>query len=292
MRLRKLTPIVLAVLGLLPLLGAGALVIEKQRNKPVRTLTAGELVLRFERSAWVHDEMTHLPGFKMPPSMMPDMPLPGQQRMTVEFAVFNGGRTPVEFNTGELVLASAGGTRWPSLAAFDTTELAPGHSLTTVVGFDVVDGDEPLTLSWERGDAQQKILATRSPPMARLPALRATDWPKQVSELPPGNVGRGSALYNGRLACFTCHGQQGLPGSNTVGPPIDGIGTEAATRIQGLTAAQYLYESILDPNAAIAPLCAGGQPCAEPSTMPFYGELLSPAEMADLVAFLIQQTRK
>ncbi|MGA9523658.1 MAG: hypothetical protein WBV82_19510 [Myxococcaceae bacterium] len=291
MGLRKIMPVVLVALGLLPLLGAGALVIEKQRDKPVRTLKAGDLVLRFERSGWVHDEMTHVAGFKMPPSMMPDMPLPGQQRMTVEFAVFNAGQSPVAFSTGELVLASGGGTRWPSLAAFDTTELAPGHSLTTMVGFDVVDGDEPLTLSWERAGEKQRILATRSPPIAPLPALKSTEWPKQVSELPPGNVGRGSALYNGRLACFTCHGQPGVPGSNTVGPSMDGIGNEAAKRVGGLSAAQYLYESILDPNAAIAPQCAGNQPCVEPSTMPFYGELLSPAEMADLVAFLIQQSR-
>ena len=291
MRMRKLVPVALVVLGVLPLLGAAALVIKKQQDKPARTLTAGELVLRFERSKWVHDEMNHGPGFKMPPSMMPDLPLPGQQRLTIEFAVFNAGSEPLRFSTRELVLASEGGTRWPSQAAFDETELAPGHSMTTIVGFDVVDGDEPLTLSWEREGRPQKILATRSPPIAPLPALKNTEWPKLVSDLPPGNVGRGGALYSGRLACFTCHGQPGVPGSNTVGPPLDAIGTESAKRVEGLSAAQYLYDSILDPNAAIAPRCPGTQPCANPSTMPFYGELLSPAEMADLLAFLITQSR-
>jgi hypothetical protein len=59
-----------------------------------------------------------------------------------------------------------------------------------------------------------------------------------------------------------------------------------------VTAPQYAYESLLFPGAFIASGCGGEAPCAQPSLMPGYGEVLSPQEMADLISYLLEPGRK
>jgi mono/diheme cytochrome c family protein len=64
-----------------------------------------------------------------------------------------------------------------------------------------------------------------------------------------------------------------------VGPHLGDIGRESE---------QYLYESLIAPDRAIAPACPKG-PCAKPSAMPPWGSILTAQEMADLVAYLRDQ---
>ncbi len=116
--------------------------------------------------------------------------------------------------------------------------------------------------------------------------VEAVDWPDSVEDLPEGDVANGEDLYqiNG---CFACHGQIDDPASAVVGPHQGNIANSAATRIPGMSAEQYIYESILDPNAFITPECPNG-PCNDPSQMRLdYGGVLDEQDMADLVAFLI-----
>ncbi len=89
---------------------------------------------------------------------------------------------------------------------------------------------------------------------------------------------------------MACHGDPGVPGSNNVGPHLGTIGATAGTRIEGLPAAQYIYESILEPSAFIAPECKDGQPCQEPTAMPEYASLVTLEHVADLVTYLLEQT--
>ena len=97
-----------------------------------------------------------------------------------------------------------------------------------------------------------------------------------------GDPNHGQELYNGALGCAGCH-------TTTVGPPMDGTFTRVQnTRLNdpalaGFTAEQYLVESILVPNAYIAP----GYPS---DTMPQdFGTKLSVQDLADIVAFLESQ---
>jgi mono/diheme cytochrome c family protein len=108
-----------------------------------------------------------------------------------------------------------------------------------------------------------------------------------VEELPAGNASAGSDLFHGRLACTSCHGNPATPEGPRIGPALGDFARVGAARISGMSAAQYAYESLLDPGAFIAPECAGQAPCARPSTMPLYGETLSPQEMADLISYLV-----
>ncbi len=58
---------------------------------------------------------------------------------------------------------------------------------------------------------------------------------------------KGAALFTGKGRCATCHSLS--PDTVIVGPSLAGIATRAETRIEGLTAAEYIEESILRPDA-------------------------------------------
>lgn len=107
--------------------------------------------------------------------------------------------------------------------------------------------------------------------------------------LPIGKPARGEGLYMGVYGCVACHGNPQVAGTAVVGPHLGGIGLAGATRIEGKTAAQYIYESILEPGGFIAPECQNGQPCAEPTAMPEYASLLTLQDVADVLAYLLAQ---
>jgi mono/diheme cytochrome c family protein len=120
-------------------------------------------------------------------------------------------------------------------------------------------------------------------------------WPLRVSDLPTGDPENGAAIYQVPFGCQACHGI--VADENTANGPGPWLGTladEAGDRIEGYTAADYIYESILLPNAHIAPDCLiGGQPgpCAEPSTMlNNFGQRMTEQDMADVIAYILGVT--
>ena len=93
----------------------------------------------------------------------------------------------------------------------------------------------------------------------------------------------GTATY-AAAGCAGCHGEPG--GAGLVGPNLGGIATRAATRVPGLSAEEYIHQSIVQPNAFVVPECPSG-PCA-PNLMPAtYEQTLSPAELDGLVQYLL-----
>jgi putative heme-binding domain-containing protein len=87
---------------------------------------------------------------------------------------------------------------------------------------------------------------------------------------------RGRQLFS-ELVCARCHsvdeaGQRGL------GPPLNEIGVLAADRKPGMTAPEYILESILDPGVFRAPGVSGGMP----EGVFTYG----PEDLRQLVGFL------
>ncbi len=104
-------------------------------------------------------------------------------------------------------------------------------------------------------------------------------------------IALGEALFRqSPPACFSCHSTQ--PGAQLVGPSLAGVGSRAATVLGGpgyagraRTTADYLRESILDPDAYLVPgptFSAGGK-----SIMPgVYGTMLKPSDVDHLVAYL------
>jgi mono/diheme cytochrome c family protein len=58
---------------------------------------------------------------------------------------------------------------------------------------------------------------------------------------------QGSALFSGKGRCAACHSLS--PDTVIVGPSLAGVATHAESRIEGLTASEYIEESIIRPDA-------------------------------------------
>ncbi|KAB2856853.1 MAG: cytochrome c [Anaerolineae bacterium] len=71
---------------------------------------------------------------------------------------------------------------------------------------------------------------------------------------PNTDAGRGEQVF--KTYCATCHAIKG--DRVVVGPSLEGIATRAATRIEGLSAEDYIRESILYPNDFTVPNFAEG----------------------------------
>lgn len=88
------------------------------------------------------------------------------------------------------------------------------------------------------------------------------------------------AVMNGAVNCVVCHNI--APGSATlVGPSLSSVGQRAATRMAGLTAAQYLRVSIINPNAYVVDTFPAG------IMTPTFAQALTPDQIEDLVAYLL-----
>jgi nitrite reductase (NO-forming)/hydroxylamine reductase len=88
--------------------------------------------------------------------------------------------------------------------------------------------------------------------------------------------------------CVACHTIPGVPGAvGMVGPDLTNIGAEAGTRIPGTSAEEYIHQSIVDPNAFIAPKCPYGLSCNAGSMLPNLATLLSEDELKLIVDFLL-----
>ncbi len=105
-----------------------------------------------------------------------------------------------------------------------------------------------------------------------------------MSALNAGDVERGGQLFaqgRGEIpSCSTCHqtatGQFGF----TIGPNLDGIGERAGMRVDGLTAEEYLRQSMLEPSRYIVP---GYRDIMYPD----YSTQLTEQNIKDLIAYLL-----
>ncbi len=84
------------------------------------------------------------------------------------------------------------------------------------------------------------------------------------------------------VGCRLCHSLE--PGVRLVGPSLAGVATRAAQRVPGLSAEEYLYQSIVDPDAYVVP----GYPAG--TMPPDAQERLTEEQIQDLVAFLLTLT--
>lgn len=103
-----------------------------------------------------------------------------------------------------------------------------------------------------------------------------------------GSASKGEALFQevfetsqGPFSCFTCHNVDSE--LQKIGPGLLNVPEKAKTRIDGYSAAQYLYESILHPGDY---LVEGFEQA--PLSMPDnYSTLLTDTQVYDLVAYLL-----
>ena len=91
-----------------------------------------------------------------------------------------------------------------------------------------------------------------------------------------GDPARGDTLID-ELGCGVCHR---IGAVNGVAPSFAGIAEQASDRRPPLTAAAYIYESIIHPTAYVVDGYSGAMPQN-------YAELLTDAEMGDIIAYLL-----
>lgn len=98
-----------------------------------------------------------------------------------------------------------------------------------------------------------------------------------------GDAEHGAEIFShgkdGSPPCTTCHfvtaGQTGF----SLGPNLAGIGERAATRIEGVSAEEYIHESILDPGSYIV---SGYRDIMYPNFAQHFNE----QDVQDLTAYL------
>jgi len=77
--------------------------------------------------------------------------------------------------------------------------------------------------------------------------------------------------------CAGCHGAQ-----DGAGPALTGMGERAATRVEGMSAEDYLHEAIVDPSAHVVEGFGDIMPKQ-------YGTQFSEDEIANLIAYILEQ---
>jgi cytochrome c553 len=91
-------------------------------------------------------------------------------------------------------------------------------------------------------------------------------------------IARGRQVYR-TLGCGTCHEASISNLFRPVGPPLDRVGQRGGRGVPGMSAEDYLRQSITDPGAYLVP----GYPDSMPRALA--GDL-SPEDLAALVAYL------
>ncbi len=92
---------------------------------------------------------------------------------------------------------------------------------------------------------------------------------------PAGDPAAGEQLFE--ASCGACHGAE-----DGAGPALTGMGERAATRVDGMTAEEYLHESIVDPSAYVVDGFADIMPKG-------FADQFSDQELSDLVAYILTQ---
>ena len=129
--------------------------------------------------------------------------------------------------------------------------------------------------------AEGKTTPTRAPISAANVIATATVRAGGVpGGVPTGGGSPGAQLFAAQ-GCAACHVVQGQGGA--IGPSLIGIGTQAATRKPGMSAEDYIRESIVNPGAFVV---SGFQNGLMPAT---FGQSLSKEQQDLLVQYLLEQ---
>ena len=127
----------------------------------------------------------------------------------------------------------------------------------------------------EPGVTEPEPAAATTPPASSGPATTPA----------AGDPARGKEVFLGTGICFTCHIIEDVS-AIAIGPELTHIGTDAAARKPGLSAAEYIDESIRTPEVFIAE----GVERALPGLMTTAITAgLSDDDIANLIAYLLEQ---
>ena len=128
--------------------------------------------------------------------------------------------------------------------------------------------------------------ATPQPTATPTPAVDLVALGKEIYTQVPANLGEKAPGPLG-LWCSQCHLIDGIPeAAGLIGPDHTNIGRDAAIRIPGVSAEDYLRQSIVDPEAHVAEGVARATPDLMTKEIT---QGLTDQQVDALVAFLLEQ---
>lgn len=129
--------------------------------------------------------------------------------------------------------------------------------------------------------ALQAQSAASPTPAEPTPSPAPSATPRPIDGVEPAEI-----IQN--AGCGACHKIGAIGEAHKVGPDLTYIGLTAGERVPGMTAAEYIHQSIIEPNAYLAPECPNA-PCL-PGIMPQnFATRLSGGQIETLVGFLLAQ---
>ena len=134
----------------------------------------------------------------------------------------------------------------------------------------------------ETGSASTEAGATTAAPEGSDSSENATT---PADSGPAPSASRGQEIFAGVGGCAACHTIEGVT-AGLVGPNLTKIGADAASRRPGLSAKEYITESIRTPEAFVA---TGVELALAGVMTAALTEGLSDAQVEDLVEFLLAQ---
>jgi cytochrome c2 len=142
-------------------------------------------------------------------------------------------------------------------------------------------GDQVLNLvafilNWQESALAEGPVASPTPAM---PVGGGVGADLSVT-LPTGNAANGQELFEAPYGCSACHSLEA--DKVIVGPSLAGIANLATTRKSGYDAAKYIHESIVQPKSFMVQGFADVMPVN-------FGERMSAQDLADIIAFLLEQ---
>ncbi len=164
-------------------------------------------------------------------------------------------------------------------------------TIAALLLFGACGGGPTAVTSTATGEATPASVPTAVPSTPTSPAITNTPHPTPT-RVSGGPTSAGMDVFLSvpenaapqALWCYQCHYIDGLPEANgLVGPDLTNIGIDAANRKAGLSAEDYIRESIVDPESFI---CDADR-CTAGLMTPAITENLTEEQVDALVAFLL-----
>ncbi len=128
-------------------------------------------------------------------------------------------------------------------------------------------------------------LAQQTPEPTPTPSITPTPAPTPTPRPVQGDDAADLVLNAG---CGACHMIGSLGEAHKVGPDLTNIREVAGERVPGLSAVEYVRQSIVDPNAFIVAECPNG-PCLANIMPRDYGERLTDEQIEAIVNYLLNE---
>jgi L-cysteine S-thiosulfotransferase len=143
---------------------------------------------------------------------------------------------------------------------------------------------QPFVAAWVIFGTPTPGPTTTGEAVAALPTATQPSGPTPFPTKAPantvtGNPANGKQIFTSSGTCFSCHDVS--TGNTLVGPSLKGIASRAGSREPNVSAHDYLYESITNPNKYVVKNF-------QPNIMPaMFKQMLSAQQINDLVAYLL-----